>query len=210
MGLPLDRMVEINPTIEFSEPTNYEQHTSLDLMLIQTQNRLLSNELTTLKRSRLPSVSLFGSYGTLGYGYDKSPNQFLEFYSLGLVGLQVKYSLFDGTVTQKKINQKDLEMDNNELQLSLVADKNEMLIANARIEMKSARKLVETSKAHVNLANSVYTNTELQRQNEVASLNDVLQANNTLRESQQNHLSAIIDYLKADLHLKNLLGSTLK
>lgn len=210
MGLSLEENVEVTPEIKFTKATKYELQTSLDVTMLQTQSLLLSNDLMSLKRSRLPSVSLFGSYGTLGYGYDKKPNQFLDFYTVGLVGLKVNYDLFNGTVTHRKIQQKNLEIDNSALQLKMVEDKNEMLIANAQLEIKVAQKLVETSNSHVDLAKSIYENTELQRQNDMASLNDVLLANTSLRESQQNYLSAIVDYLKADLNLKNLTGNSLK
>ena len=210
MGLPLSSVVEINPAIQFSKAKQYEFQQSLEVAMIQMQNRLLTNELLSLKRTRLPSVSLFGSYGTLGYGYDKQPNQFLNFYTLGLVGLQVNYTLFNGTVTHRKIQQKNLELDNSLQQIKLVEDKNEMLVANARLEINVAQKLVETSRLQVNLAQSIFDNTELQRQHDLASLNDVLLANSALKEAQQNYLSAIVDYLKADLNLKNLTGNSLK
>ena len=210
MGLPLSSVVEINPAIQFSKAKQYEFQQSLEVAMIQMQNRLLTNELLSLKRTRLPSVSLFGSYGTLGYGYDKQPNQFLNFYTLGLVGLQVNYTLFNGTVTHRKIQQKNLELDNSLQQIKLVEDKNEMLVANARLEINVAQKLVETSTLQVNLAQSIFDNTELQRQHDLASLNDVLLANSALKEAQQNYLSAIVDYLKADLNLKNLTGNSLK
>ena len=99
---------------------------------VETQNKLLNNELKILNRSRyLPSLNLIASYGTTGFGYDKSPNDFLDFYLIGFAGIQVSYPLFNGTVTQRKINQKRLEINNNELQAELISDKNEMEIENA-------------------------------------------------------------------------------
>jgi outer membrane protein TolC len=62
----------------------------------------------------------------------------------------------------------------------------------------------------IDLAKSIYENTELQRQNEVSTLTDVLMADKALREAQQNYLAAIVDYLKAELQLKNLTGNILK
>jgi outer membrane protein TolC len=60
-----------------------------------------------LKRSKLPSVSLFGTYGKTGFGYDKQPNDFLKFYPIGFAGIQISYPLFNGTVTQRKIIKKN-------------------------------------------------------------------------------------------------------
>src|SRR5574343_242405 len=92
----------------------------LQVSQITTQNRLLSSELSTLNKSRfLPSLNLIGMYGTTGLGYDKQPNDFLKFYPIGFTGIQLSYPLFNGTVTQRKINQKRFEILNSEIQFEL-------------------------------------------------------------------------------------------
>ncbi|MFT5859707.1 MAG: outer membrane protein TolC [Flavobacteriaceae bacterium] len=210
MGISLDRQLEVNPNIAYTKNNTPSVHSSLDLLMRQSYNSLLKSELSTLKKSRLPSVSLFGSYGTLGYGYSEKPNDFLNFYPIGLAGLQVKYPLFNGTVTHRKIEQKKLEITNSELQVALIDEQNEMLIENSKMKKATAILTVETSLLQIDMAKSIYDNTELQRQNDVSTLNDVLMADTALREAQQNYLTAIIDYLKADLELKNLTGNILK
>jgi outer membrane protein TolC len=210
MGISIERDIKINAAVQYESKSEYEPQLTLDLLMVKTQNHLLKTELSTLKRTRLPSVSLFGSYGTIGYGYDQKPNDFLNFYPVGLAGLQVKYPLFNGTVTQRKIDQKKIEITNSEIQLTLVDDQNEMFIENAQMDKKVAEQLIGTNMLQVELAKSIYENTELQRQNEVSSLNDVLMADVAYREAQHNYLSAIVDYLKADLELKNRSGNILK
>jgi OMF family outer membrane factor len=210
MGISIERDIKINAAVQYESKSEYEPQLTLDLLMVKTQNHLLNTELSTLKRTRLPSVSLFGSYGTIGYGYDQKPNDFLNFYPVGLAGLQVKYPLFNGTVTQRKIDQKKIEITNNEIQLTLVDDQNEMFIENAQMDKKVAEQLIATNMLQVELAKSIYEKTELQRQNDVSSLNDVLMADVAYREAQQNYLSAIVDYLKADLELKNRSGNILK
>jgi outer membrane protein TolC len=170
----------------------------------------LKSELSTLQNSRLPSVSLFGSYGTLGYGYDERPNDFLNFYPVGLAGVQVKYPLFNGTVTHRKIEQKKIQITNSQLKIALIVEQSEMLIENAKMKKATAIITLETSLLQIDMAKSIYENTELQRQNDVSTLTDVLMADKALREAQQNYLAAIVDYLKAELQLKNLTGNILK
>ena len=210
MGISLERNIEINPSIEFKSAGEYEQQSILEMTMLNAQNRLLASELSTLKKTRLPSVALFGSYGTIGYGYDQKPNEFLNFYPVGLAGIQVKYTLFNGTVTQRKIESKKLEINNSELQLSLVTDQNEMLVGNAKMDRETAKRMVELNSLQVDLAKSIYEKTELQRTNGLSSLSDVLMTDLTHREAQQNYLVSIINYLKADVQLKNLTGNTLK
>jgi outer membrane protein TolC len=210
IGIPIDRQLEANPDIEYTNSTTINTHSSIDLLIGQSYSSLLKSELSTLKKSRLPSVSLYGSYGVLGYGYDEKPSSFLNFYPVGFAGLSVKYPLFNGTITHLKINQKKLQITNSELQIDLIDDQNKMLTDNAQMEIKAARLIVETSSLQIDLAKSIYANSELQRQNELSTLNDVLMADTAVREAQQNYLSAIIDYLKADLQLKNLTGNIIK
>jgi outer membrane protein TolC len=82
-----------------------------------------------------------------------------------------------------------------------------MQIANATAQRKTSYQAIETSKQHIQLAQKIYSNTLLQQEQGVATLTDVLLADNALREAQQTNLSVIIDYLKADLELKKLTGN---
>ena len=70
-----------------------------------------------------------------------------------------------------------------------------------------AKSSVETSSKQIELAKSVYDNTILQQRQGVANLTEVLLADNSLREAQQNYLSAVVNYLKADLELKKITGN---
>ena len=109
IGIPLERNITVVSEIEQRALTKNNVENILDLKIIQTQNKLLNSELSTLNKSRfLPSLNLIASYGTTGFGYDKTPNDFLKFYPIGFAGLQLTYPLFNGTVTQRKINQKKL------------------------------------------------------------------------------------------------------
>ncbi len=208
IGIPLERNITVVSEIEQQTLTENNVENILDLKIIQTQNKLLNSELSTLNKSRfLPSLNLIASYGTTGFGYDKTPNDFLKFYPIGFAGLQLTYPLFNGTVTLRKINQKKLEISNNELQAQLIGDKNKMETENALRQRTIAQQTVINTENQITLAQSIYEQTILQQKQGTAILTDVLLADNALREAQQNYLSAVIDYLKADLELKKLAGT---
>ncbi len=210
MGISLDEKIEVAPEINYEKVAVYAERSTLDIQLVETKNRLLFGELNTLKKSQLPSVVLYGSYGLTGYGYDQSPNEFLDFYPLGFVGVKATYSLFDGNVTKKKRRQKLREITNNNLQLELLKDQNNLQVNNAKLKIGVAIRTIETSQAQIDFAQSIYDQTIAQQKQGVASVTDVLLADTALREAQQNYLSAIIDYMKADLELKKLTGNILK
>ena len=207
MGIPFQQNIQIDLEIINKTGIDYSISMPVDLQISYVHNKLLSSELSTLKDSRLPSVSVFGSYGQTGFGYNEKPNEFLDFFPTSFAGLQVAVPLFNGTVTKRKINQKKIEIQNSELQIDFVAEQNKMLIENATRKRIVTQQTIENSSAQINLASTVYNETVLQQKEGTASLTDILMADNALREAQQFYLSAVVDYLKADLELKKLTGN---
>jgi len=207
MGLPFTSNIQIDPKIESQNMQNYSYNEPLDIQLARTQNKFIGSELKTLQNSRLPSVSLLGYYSQAGFGYNGATNDFLKFFPVSFAGVQVSYPLFNGTVTNRKINQKKLEIENNRLQIDLVKDQNQMLVENATRLRAVNRQTIENTQNQIELANTVYNEMVLQQKEGTATLIDILLADNAVREAQTSHLSAIIEYLKADLELKKLSGN---
>ncbi|MCI1268222.1 MAG: TolC family protein [Saprospiraceae bacterium] len=208
MGISIEQKLQIEPNIQYQNTNEYTPSSTLDIRIIKTQKRLLSSEISTLNKSRfLPSLNLIGMYGTTGFGYNGLPNSFLDFYPIGYAGIQLSYPLFNGTVTLRKINQKKFELQNSELQFGLLTEQNNMQVENAKLQRMVAKKSVEKTTEQIELAKTIYEQTILQQKQGTASLTDVLLADNALREAQQTYLSAVIDYLKADLELKKLTGN---
>ena len=208
MGIDLNKEITVEYEINFQTALEYSSKENLDLQLIQAKRKLLNSEFTTLKKSQtLPSLSLVASYGTAGFGYDKKPDNFLKFYPVGFAGVQFTYPIFSGTVTQRKIDQKMLEIQNNDLQSKLISEKNTMEIQNASRQRSVAHEAINNTERQIELAQTIYEQTILQQKQGTASLTDVLLADNAYREAQQNYLSAIIDYLKAELEIQILTGN---
>ncbi|MBW7890335.1 MAG: TolC family protein [Chitinophagaceae bacterium] len=207
MGISTSSRIEINPDIEDTIIDDYIPKPIIHLQVIKAQNRLLKSDLSTLKKSSYPSVALFGTYGTNGFGYDKSPNGFLKFHPMSFAGIQITYPLFDGNVLRRKRNQKEIELKNNELQQQLIVEQNSMETENAANQKRVAQQSVKSSARQIKQAQSIYDQTIMRQKEGIATLNDVLMADASLREAQQNYLTAIISYLKADLELKKLTGN---
>ncbi len=206
MGLSLDRALSVQTEIARREAVKYPAFPSLDLRIAQTRNRLLTNELNTLEKSRLPSVSLLANYGLTGFGYGQQPEPFLKFFPVGFIGVRAAFTVWDGT-TRLQIEQKRMELRNNVIQSDQIQAQNDLLIANAVLKRSTAERAIQTSSQQIELAETVYRQTVLQQEQGTATLADVLLADNDLRQAQQQYLNAIIEYLKADLELKKASGS---
>ena len=207
MGISSQQNLEIVNEILNKPAGDYLVKQPVDLQIAYAQNKLISSELGTLRNSRLPAVSLYGSYGQTGFGYDEKPNDFLKFFPTSFAGLQVSVPIFNGTVTKRKINQKKIELQNSQLQIENVADQNNMLIENATRKRMVTQQTIKNTTSQINLAKNVYDEMILQQKEGTANLTEILLADNALREAQQSQVNAIIDYLKADLELKKLTGN---
>jgi len=186
----------------------YTPQTTTDVRLAETKLKLNEHEIKTLKSGRIPSLMLYGSYGQNGFGYDEKPHDFFDWYPTSFVGVKLDIPVFDLSRTHK-IKQKKFEADNTKLQIALLNDKNTIEVDNTRLQIAVAALTIDNTKEQIALAQKVYDSVLLQHKQDVASLTDVLMADNNLRQAQQSYLTAIIDYLKADLTLKQLTGNVL-
>jgi OMF family outer membrane factor len=208
LGMGLHEKLEVEPQIEKEAKSNFLIQETIDMKLINKQYEMLNSDLSTLQKNRfLPSAYLFGSYGTMGYGFSGETNEFLKFYTMGFAGVKVNYPLFNGMVTQHKVNQKKIELENNVMQQNLIKDKSEIQIDNAVLQLKVAQETYRSSLKQIELAQSIYTQVLLQQKEGLASLTEVILADVSLNEVQQNNIMATIDYLKSDLELKRLTGN---
>ncbi len=207
MGLNDTVAFDVNKEIIF-EPLNSVQSTeNIDVKIVDKQSFLVNTELKNLRLSRLPTLSAYGSYGTMGYGFGEEPNNFLNFYDLSFVGVQLSIPIFNGTSLNKKISQKKLELDNTAWQKNLVSQTQTNQIDNWNRQKNIAFQSAQTAQKQIDLAENIYNQTALQQKNGTATLTEVLLAENAVREAQQLYLSAVIDYLKADLELKKLASA---
>lgn len=202
-----DANIEISDKVNIgTKDKNYEEN-PINVKLKEKKVELIKQEITNLKNERLPSLVLIGNYGTTGFGYNEKPNDFLNFYPIGFVGLRLNVPIFTGTVLPKKVEQKSLELQNSEIEIDIIKDKNKIEIENAINVRQSSLNQIENSKANVDLADNIYKQTLLQHGQGLANITDILLADNTLRQSQQEYLSNLIDYLKSDLEYRKLTGN---
>jgi len=208
MGLPLDRKLALDKTVIMEEEVLYNFNATIDMQISSTQRKLISNEISTLKNSKvLPTIQLIASFGTTGLGYSGQPERFLNFYPIGFGALQINYPIYDGKAMSRKINQKQLELQNNTIQHALIQSQSELQVQNALLQRNVAKNNLTTNQAHIALANDIYDQTLLQQKEGVASISDILLADNTLREAQQNFVTSMIEYLKAELEILKLSGN---
>lgn len=211
MNLSLDYPLEIESVIELSNQIVYEENESIDIQMKTLEQQMVESDISALKRSQfIPEFGAVGSYGTTGFGYDQAPNDFLEFYPVGFVGLKVSYLLFNGTVTHKQVAQKKIEYKNLSLEKEFIEDQNALEIQNARNNQTIALQQLEVNLLQIELAQEIFNDVMKLHENSLASTVDIIQAENELRQTRLNYLTSITECIKADIELKKLTGNLLK
>lgn len=202
MGLPLDRNLDVQTQVQIEEVEAPNPGLTSDFRIQEVREKMLGQELKAIQNSRIPSVHLIANYGTTGFGYRGTPESFLDFYPQSFIGAQVSFPIFNGTVTSKKIRQKELELANAAIQKSLVADQTQVQYQAALRQQATAKKQILTTGSQIQLAESIYAKSILLQQEGLATLTDILLADQSLRAAQQSYLDAMVAYLKATLELK--------
>jgi OMF family outer membrane factor len=202
IGLPLDREMDVQTQVQIEESETPIPGLTSDFRIQEIREKMLGQELKAIKNSRIPSVHLMANYGTTGFGYRGAPESFLDFYPQSFIGAQVSFPIFNGMVTSKKIRQKELELENATLQKSLIADQTQVQYQAALRQQATAYKQIQTSESQIQLAESIYDKSVLLQQEGLATLTDILLADQSLRSAQQAYLDAMVEYLKATLELK--------
>lgn len=207
MGIDLEEELSIESEIEMHVQAEQNTEQNIDVLLSEQSVLLAESKLKNVKSSRLPTLALFGTYGTTGFGYDESPNEFLDFYPFGFVGVKLNVPIFEGFSKKRQANQNKYALKNANLQAELIADQVELKTSNAIRKKAVYYQSVQNTDEQVELAEKIYQQTIQQQKQSTASLTDVLLADNELRQAQQEYLASIIEYLKADLELKKLTGN---
>lgn len=209
MGRSLETPLYVSVELESRHVTEYPAAISTEVRLSHLKSRLLSNELTLLNKTNLPTISAVANYGLTGFGFHEQPDPFFKIFAVGFVGVQASYPIWNKT-TRTKITQKEVEISGNNMQTEQIMAQNDLQIANAVIQRNTAKANIPVMQQQIALANSVYQQTLEQQRQGAATIADVLLADNALRETQTQYINALVEYMKADLELKKASGSIKK
>ncbi|MCC6753147.1 MAG: TolC family protein [Saprospiraceae bacterium] len=197
--------VVLRPVMEDAVARSEEP--ALDWKIADARLRLARAEGAVLKNSRLPVVAAIAQLSGVGLGYTGEPESFWKSYVHAFGGIQLQMPLYQGGRTHYQMRQKNLEIENVLQEREMLSDKLAMQRENALIQMDTRRKAASHTQALMSQGLAVYEQMLVLQSQGLASLSEVLRADNSLREMQQSYLSATVSYLEAVLGWKRINGS---
>lgn len=214
MGIPIETDItleqkEIQPRPELLASTLDVKNRS-EIKVLEKNRELLQYNKKATEAYLYPTVRLVGNYGWGATGA-KFPltnglNNGVLWSDYSAIGLNVNIPIFTGGSTKSKIAQAqmdidDLDLDIENTQLSLNLD-----YKNAITNMENALINIESMENNVTLAEKVRADTESNYRYGLATLTEVLDADNALTQAKQNHANALLDYKQAEIKLIKAKG----
>ena len=117
--------------------------------------------------------------------------------------------LFSGTVISQKVRQKELELERTEVLRDAVADREGLERRRALRDETLALRTLTDAQAQLALAERIRRSTLLQHAEGLATLTDLVLADQAVRDGQQLYIDALVQLRKAQLELPRLNGTLL-
>jgi outer membrane protein TolC len=211
IGLPVDSTLVPADTL-FTGSLNLEVDSvsgncvenSIDYKILKTTESLQNTTKDIYAASYLPSLSLSAKYM-----YISTPDRLTlsdSWNQSGSVGINLTIPIFDGLQKRAKISQVSNEIA--KVKESLVAEEQsiKVTISNYKKQYEIAASNLENEKANLTLSEAVYQNTLISFQQGAESSLELLQAESSMQEAQNNYFSTLLSLYFAYLDLAQSSG----
>ncbi|MBK8950175.1 MAG: TolC family protein [Flavobacteriales bacterium] len=180
MGLPPDVPLATEPASAPMQQIPATPKATASLRIAEHGVLLRQAEIRLLKRSRLPSLHGYGLYGNTGFGPIGSEGRY-DLYPVSYFGATLQVPLFNGTVITQKVRQKELELERSTLLRDAAADREGLEQRRATRDEALALRTLTDAEAQLALAERIRRSTVLQHIEGLATLTDLVLADQAVR-----------------------------
>src|SRR5690606_2837782 len=208
-----DETFDINASI-LMQSGNVNDRT--EIKVLEKQIELLALNKQAKKAAYYPTLSFNGSLGYLNMGssfpiFANSDKVKGSPYSS--LGLNLSIPIFNGGATRARINQAEVDLKKAKVQMEDTKLALSLANENARAQIKNSLLTVDANRRNVQMAKEVLDNTKNNYKHGLATLTEVLDAENAYADAQNNLNTSLLNYkiaeiqfIKANGNLKSLLN----
>lgn len=207
MGMPIETKIQLVREDMEVTPHLLEDMISTDnrteVKVLLKNKELLEYQKKATEAAYYPTVNLTANYNWQGLGpkfpltNGKSEGVYWSDYSA--IGLGINIPIFNGFATKAKVQQNQIEIDKLEADLKDTKLGLDHAYQNAKSQIENSLASIENQKANVELAESVLADTKSNYQYGLATLTDLLDAENSLVQAKNNYTTAVLDYKIAEV-----------
>ncbi len=215
MGMPVESSLELtSDAIEsdlnvFEAPAdsfNIENRVDYQLQKINLSGYELDKKRN--QAGYLPTLSLSANYGesAMRNQFDFTSPSGMWYPSSG-IGVTLKIPVFDGLQKHARISQSNLNIEKSKESINLTEQSIKVDLSNYEIQYRNAIDNIHNEKDNLDLAESVYKNVQNQYQQGACSTLDLVQAESSYTESQNNYYSKLLTLYVARINLEQTKGT---
>ncbi|HLS37191.1 MAG TPA: TolC family protein [Sphingobacterium bovisgrunnientis] len=174
-----------------------------EIALLNKQSELLELNRKSIVSNYYPSLSFTGNFGYLGMGniFPTFGKDGFKWSNFSGIGLNLSIPIFNGGATKSRINQADIEIRKTQVEIDDAKLGLSLANENAKTQIKNSLLTINTNRSNVNLAKEVLDNTNNNYKNGLATLTELLDAENAYADAQNNLNTALLNYKVAEVQL---------
>lgn len=209
IGMQIDNSIElVEESMEITpvllDAPNVKQLTSFQALEVQKQ--LLEYNKESIKAAYYPTLSLTGNYSYQGLGEKfplsgAKPAEGLFWTDYATIGLNLNIPIFTGFRTRSQVRQAQNQLDVLEVDMKETEQALNLAFENARTQINNSVITIENQRENVKLAQDVLDNTNNNYINGLATLTDLIEAENALADAKNNYSNALLEYKVAEIEL---------
>lgn len=214
MGMPIENKIELVKADMEITPHLLDETVASDerseVKILNKQKELLQYNKKAVEAAYYPTVNLNANYSWQGLG-DKFPltngkKNGVYWADYSAITLGVNIPIFNGFATKARVEMAQIELDKLEVNLKDTKLGLDLNYQNAKSQIENSLLALENQKANVSLAETVTTNTKNNYQYGLATLTELLEAENALVEAKNNYSNAILEYKIAEIQYYKAKG----
>jgi outer membrane protein len=211
MGMPLDASIDI-PAINVDEQSaamiDTKSLDNTDLELVQAQREIYSVTLQQIRAGYLPSLSLNFQASVMNMQNNlRMFEKGAQWFPTSYVGLNLSIPIFDGLAKNSRVKQTKFQIEQSVLEEEYLTENLKMQRENANNNLKANQSALTSQKSNIELAQKVYGITQAQFIGGIATITDLVNAENSLRDAQTNYLKALVQVKLGELDLIKSTGN---
>ncbi|AQX05444.1 transporter [Elizabethkingia meningoseptica] len=214
MGMPIEEpiaLVKDDVQIDsqlLTDQINTDNRT--EVKVLEKRKQLLQYNVEATKAAYYPTLSLVGNYAWQGLG-GKFPigpgkSQGVYWSDYASVGLSLNIPIFNGFLTKSKVDQAKIQLETLEQDLKDTKLSMSMEYRNAKAQMENSLDAIKNQTANMELAQTVLDNTRSNYQYGLATLTELLDAENALVQAKNNYSNSLYDYKIAEVQMYKAKG----
>lgn len=213
MGMPIESPLKLKDTIEslhslegnalVADSTFYKSR--IEYSLLQTQKRVNELDLKRYKSLLLPTLSAFAN-SSQSYQSNSFPLLFDTSFPTTVIGLRLEVPIIAGGQKLYQIRNAKLQVQKSQNDLVNLKNGINLEIAQAKTAYQNGLSSLDNQKRNMELATEVLRVSKIKYEQGVGSSLEVTTAETSLKEAQNNYITALYDLLINKINLDKATG----